>query len=126
MTEFIDTNTDNWERERKERHNEEKRRLDEWEKSSRFEKIKLIKEKEVNKKEELLERNKIVRKENIEKGKGWKKWREKEENTGEKDIKTQKIDQTQAPETENGEKVLEVKILAKKTTPPYPLYHPQL
>ena len=123
MTEFIDTNTDNWERERKERQNEEKRRLDEWEQSSRFEKIKLIKEKEVNKKEELLERNKIVRKENVEKGKGWKNWREKDK-TGEKDIKTQIFDQKQAPETENGEKVLEVKILAKKLHHPIPCTTP--
>ena len=90
VTEFIEENSERWEKERNIRLEKERKELLDWEKSSRFEKIKKLKEKWSKEKQETMKKtqqnNKKENKTNIKikkfvpPGQGrpntWSQWRE--------------------------------------------------
>jgi hypothetical protein len=78
VTDYIDINTDRWEKEKKERQEKERLVIADWERMSRLEKIRKIKEKEKMKNDKERKRDELTTT-SKEKGKGWKTWRKEEQ-----------------------------------------------
>ena len=72
ITEYIDENNERWDRERTDRKETEEKRIAEWEKKNRFEKIRELKRKLREKKTTGMPEN---REQNAEKAENWTVWR---------------------------------------------------
>ena len=72
ITEYIDENNERWDRERTDRKETEEKRIAEWEKKNRFEKIRELKRKLREKKTTEMPEN---REQNAEKAENWTVWR---------------------------------------------------
>ena len=84
ITTFIEKNGESWEKRKTERENMNKHLLEEWERNSRLQKIKILKEK-IREKNNETNKNKNMKNVAEEKSKSWKNWRTDESASSQQD-----------------------------------------